>query len=81
MKTAAPGGFSFTSLYTILPPVHNFYWQLWLRSCQCVPLHWQLSQKHWQLYKTTMATVKFYLDKERKNGSLILATFTFNHER
>jgi hypothetical protein len=28
-----------------------------------------------------MATVKFYLDKERKNGSLILVTFTFNHER
>lgn len=28
-----------------------------------------------------MAKVKFYLDKERKNGSLILVTFTFNHER
>ena len=28
-----------------------------------------------------MATVKFYIDKERKNGSLILVTFTFNHER
>jgi len=28
-----------------------------------------------------MATVNFYLDKERKNGCLILATFTFNHER
>jgi integrase len=28
-----------------------------------------------------MATVKFYLDKERKGGCLILVTFTFNHER
>ena len=28
-----------------------------------------------------MATVIFYLDKERKNGCLILATFTFNHQR
>jgi len=28
-----------------------------------------------------MATVIFYLDKERKNGCLVLATFTFNHQR
>lgn len=28
-----------------------------------------------------MATVIFYLDKERKDGSLILVSFTFNHER
>lgn len=28
-----------------------------------------------------MATVAFYIDKERKNGCLILATFTFNHQR
>lgn len=28
-----------------------------------------------------MATVIFYLDKERKNGCLILTTFTFNHQR
>jgi len=28
-----------------------------------------------------MAAVIFYLDKERKNGCLILATFTFNHQR
>lgn len=28
-----------------------------------------------------MATVIYYLDKERKNGCLILVTFTFNHQR
>ena len=28
-----------------------------------------------------MATVLFYADKERKNGCLILLTFTFNHHR
>ena len=28
-----------------------------------------------------MATVIFYLDKERKNGCLILVTLTFNHQR
>ena len=35
---------------------------------------------YWQLFKN-MATVIFYLDKERKNGCLILVTFTFNHLR
>ncbi len=28
-----------------------------------------------------MATVNYYIDKERKNGCLILVTFTFNHQR
>jgi len=28
-----------------------------------------------------MATIKFYADKERKNGCLILLTFTFNNQR
>ena len=74
-KTSVIAGFLFTSVYTNLHAVNNFFSTICLITCLTLSLLGNFFKP------PIMASLKYYQHKETNGKTLILITFTFNHER